>query len=91
MAKNSIPQDEQQTPVETVQSPAKWPSDWVQVRLSEAGLAFAGDSATVNVANTHMHYTFQGTTPTRVLRYAEWDKLLSKETINGQPMFELAE
>jgi hypothetical protein len=83
--------EEQQQEEQQVQSPAKWPSDWVQVRLSEAGLAFAGASGVVTVANTHMRYTFEGTKPTRVLRYAEWGKLLSKETINGQPMFELDE
>jgi len=78
-----------QTPVAANAAPTKRISDWVQVQLTDAGREFAGPSGVIHVANGHMQYTFKGTASTRVLRYAEWGKVLSKETFNGQPIFEL--
>ncbi len=42
-------------------------SDFVNVRLSEAGRAFAGEHGVVRVANAHMGYSFSGDAPQRVL------------------------
>jgi hypothetical protein len=63
-------------------------SDFLNVRLSqdaiEAGLT------SVRVANAHFHYEFAADKPTRVLT-SEWSRVLSKETFDGKPIFEIAE
>jgi hypothetical protein len=64
--------------------------DFVRVRLSAAGLQFAGD--TVLRIHTHrMRYAFQGSTPMEVLRFAEWPALQKEVNLAGEPLFELAE
>ncbi|MBN9614412.1 MAG: hypothetical protein BGO25_05560 [Acidobacteriales bacterium 59-55] len=69
-------------------SPAQNKSDFVNVRLSVAGRAFAGDNGVVRIANAHMNYKFAGDKPQRVLT-SEWTKILSTEQIDGSPMFEI--
>lgn len=69
-------------------SPEQVKSDFVNVRLSAAGRAFAGENGTVRIANAHMTYKFSGNKPQRVLT-SEWSKILSAESYQGSPMFEI--
>ena len=69
-------------------SPAQSKSDFVNVRLSVAGRAFAGDNGVVRIANAHMSYKFASDKPQRVLT-SEWTKILSTEQVQGSPMFEI--
>ncbi len=85
----SKPTPAAKAPVVAVPAQAKPTSDWVQVQLTDAGRTFAGPSGVVHIANGHMQYSFKGTSAPRALRFAEWGKVLSQETINGQPLFEL--
>lgn len=68
-------------------SPAAVKSDFVNVRLTAAGAAHAGQPGTVRVANGHFDYTFTADTPVRVLT-SEWNKLFSKRVVDGAPVFE---
>jgi hypothetical protein len=63
-------------------------SDFVNVRLSDAGRNFAGPNGTVRIANAHMNYKFNGDQPQRVLT-SEWSKVFSAEKYDGNPIFEL--
>ena len=63
-------------------------SDFVQVRLTEAGRATHGR---VHVANAHMSYVFEGDQEQRVIYRAEWLPTLSREMVDGKPMFEIVE
>jgi hypothetical protein len=63
------------------------PSDFVNVQLSAAGMAFA-NGAPVRIATLHMNYTFAPGKPVRVLT-SEWAKALSRETVKGLSIFEL--
>jgi hypothetical protein len=65
------------------------PSDFVQVQLSAAGLAFAGAGGQVRIANGHFCYIFTPGKPVRVLA-SEWRRVLSIKLFNGQPIFEIA-
>jgi len=65
-------------------------SDFVEVRLTEAGRKFAGENGQVHVANAHMAYDFAGESTQRVVRY-QWTQTLSRELVDGAPMFEIAE
>jgi hypothetical protein len=65
-------------------------SDFVNVRLTHAGVGFAGEHGVVHVANAHMAYTFAGQEPQRVVMY-QWRGTLSRELVAGQPMFEIVE
>lgn len=70
-------------------SPAQVKSDFVNVRLADAGRAFAGPNGSVRIANAHMDYKFSGDVAQRVLS-SEWTKVLSVERCEGGgPMFEL--
>ncbi len=64
--------------------------DFVMVRLTEAGRAFAGDGGKLRVANAHMSYTFEGTTAQRVVYRGDWTTVLSMEKAYGKPLFEIA-
>jgi hypothetical protein len=64
-------------------------SDFVDVQLSAAGLAMVGVDGALQIANAHLSYKFTPGKSTRVLT-SEWAKLLSKETIQGQNVLELA-
>lgn len=64
-------------------------SDFVEVRLSAAGIAYAGQGATVTISNGHFSYVFSGATPVRVLT-SEWRRVLSVKQSQGQPLFETA-
>jgi hypothetical protein len=57
--------------------------------LSAAGLNYAGQGATVRIANGHFSYVFTGSTPVRVLT-SEWRRVLSLKLHLGQPVFEMA-
>ena len=63
--------------------------DFVQVRLSEAGLQFA-NGAPLRIHTAHLRYAFDGATPVEVLKFAEWPLLSRECDPNGKPMFELA-
>jgi len=64
-------------------------SDFVQVQLSAAGIAFAGAGATVRIVNGHFSYVFTPGKPVRVLS-SEWRRALSLKTVNGKAILELA-
>lgn len=65
------------------------PSDFVNVRLTDAGREFAGPNGSVRIANAHMSYQFSGDTPQRVLT-SEWTKIFSTEKCQGVAlMFEI--
>lgn len=63
-------------------------SDFVNVQLSAAGVAFAGAVKQVRISNGHFSYTFTAGTAVRVLT-SEWSRVLSRERYQGQPIFEL--
>ena len=65
------------------------PSDFVQVQLSAAGVAFAGTGGQVRIANGHFAYLFSATKPVRVLT-SEWSRTLSRKTFNGAPILMIA-
>jgi hypothetical protein len=62
-------------------------SDFVQVQLSPAGVAFAGPGGSVRVTNGRFDYTFAQGTPVRVL-VSEWRKVLSLRSHQGAAIFE---
>lgn len=69
-------------------SPAQVKSDFVNVRLADAGRTFAGTGGTVRIANAHMNYKFSGDAAQRVLT-SEWTKIFAIEKYNGAAMFEM--
>lgn len=71
-------------------SPVQVKSDFVNVRLSEAGRTLAGPNGKIRIANAHMDYSFSGDAPQRILT-SEWRKVLSIERCAGELMFELAD
>jgi hypothetical protein len=65
-------------------------SDFCNVRLSAAGIKFAGEGAQLRVTVNRISYVFVGEASTRVLT-SEWARLLSQEkTYEGEPLLELA-
>jgi hypothetical protein len=64
-------------------------SDFVEVQLSAAGIAAAGENGTLRITAAHMSYQFAPGQPVRVLT-SEWAKVLSTEQLKGQLIFELA-
>jgi hypothetical protein len=65
------------------------PSDFIDVQLSAAGAAFAGDGATLRIGNGRFNYTFVSGTPVRVLT-SEWRLALSHRRHDGAPILEPA-
>lgn len=63
-------------------------SDFVNVRLSDAGRAFAGEHGIVRIANAHMNYAFTDDKQQRVLT-SEWAKVLSTVVFEGKSVFEI--
>ncbi len=63
-------------------------NDFVQVRLTEAGLAFAGKGAQLRIATLHMHYVFTGQASQEVLAAGEWRILAAECDAAGKPLFE---
>ncbi len=64
--------------------------DFVHVRLSEHGRAFAGEGETLRIATGRFHYVFTGAQPVEVLRFAEWPQIAADVDSAGHPLFELA-
>jgi hypothetical protein len=64
-------------------------SDFVNVQLTAAGVQIAGASGSIQVTAQRLSYKFTPGLTTRVLT-SEWTKVLSKETLQGQTLFELA-
>ena len=80
------------TPVTITAAPAAAKAvapDFVNVRLSAAGKAFAGPSGKVRIATAHMHYIFVGDTPQRVVYRGDWTKTLSSTKWESKCLFEL--
>jgi hypothetical protein len=63
-------------------------SDFVDLQLSSAGIAFCGQGASLRIANGHYDYTFTPGTPVRVLS-SEWRRGFPVKTCNGQPILEV--
>ncbi len=63
--------------------------DFVNVRLSAAGKAFAGPSGKVRIATAHMHYIFEGDAPQRVVYRGDWTKSLASTKHGTDCLFEL--
>lgn len=66
------------------------PSDFAQVRLTLAGVAFAGDTQTLRLGNAHSDYTFVGQISQKVVRRGELPMFLAYTLPDGRPMFECA-
>lgn len=65
-------------------------SDFVDVQLTEAGVAFAGGS-TLRINVGRRAFAFEPGAPLRVERSYEWGGVLSRQfTPVGEPTFELA-
>ena len=62
--------------------------DFVNIRLSEAGLRMAGDAGTVGWANSHRHFHFKAGEVQEVERSFEWNHLLKHELFHGEPILE---
>jgi hypothetical protein len=64
-------------------------SDFVEVQLSTAGIAAAGQDGALRITAARMSYEFKPGARVRVLT-SEWAKVLSTETLKGQAIFEFA-
>ncbi len=64
-------------------------TDFVELQLSEAGLAMAGKGGVLQIATARLVYKFTAGSTTRVLT-SEWSRVLSREMYQGQPIFEVA-
>ena len=64
-------------------------SDFVQVQMSEAGIAFAGTGGTIRVENSRSHFVFTAGKPLRVVKSYEWGYLATQKNADGKPLFEL--
>lgn len=64
--------------------------DFVKIKLSAAGEKFAA-GAPLSIANAHCHFTFKASDEVEVTRAYEWNAFLSKESVDGKPMFEVVE
>lgn len=62
--------------------------DFVKIKLSASGERFAA-GAPLGIANRHCQYTFTAGEAVEVTRAYEWESFLSKESVNGEPMFEV--
>jgi hypothetical protein len=62
--------------------------DFVNIRLSEAGLKMAGAAGTVGWANARRHFHFVAGEAQEVDRAFEWNHLLKNELFEGQPILE---
>lgn len=65
-------------------------NDWVEVRLSAAGEARA-EGAPLHVHEGHHQFTFVAGEAQRVTRAFDWEMILSRQTIGGQPLFEIVD
>lgn len=63
-------------------------SDFVEVQLSAAGVAYAGAGGAVRIANAHFSYVFTAATPVRVLT-SEWRRVLSLKTYQGAAILQI--
>lgn len=64
-------------------------SDFVNVELSAAGVAFAGKGGVVRITAAHFDYTFAAGKTVRVLT-SEWSRSLSKRLVNGKSILQIA-
>jgi hypothetical protein len=64
-------------------------SDFVEVQLSAAGIQAAGVDGALRITAAHMSYEFTPGARVRVLT-SEWAKVLSRETLRGNTILELA-
>jgi hypothetical protein len=62
--------------------------DFVEVKLSEAGERFAA-GAPVGLGGGNYHFRFEPGKSQRVTRAGDWNRVLSREMVEGEPMFEL--
>lgn len=65
------------------------PSDFIDIQLSPEGLLAAGPKGSLRITTQHLSYVFTPGSTVRVLS-SEWNRLLSREQRNGQPLFALA-
>jgi len=64
--------------------------DWVNVQLTAAGEALAGEGELV-IAGPRYEFRFRAGQPLRVTRAFDWGQILQHETHDGQPVFEVVE
>jgi hypothetical protein len=64
--------------------------DFVNVRLNELGEKLAGGSPMVLTGSKHS-FTFKAGESQPVTRVLEWERVLSKEHHDGEPIFELVD
>jgi hypothetical protein len=62
--------------------------DFINIRLSAAGLKRAGEAGTVGWANSRRHFHFAAGEIYEVERSYEWNHLLRHEFYEGQPLLE---
>ena len=60
----------------------------VTVKLSAKGEEFADGSA-IEVGGANYHFRFEPGKSLEVTRVLDWERVLSKERVAGEPMFEL--
>lgn len=65
-------------------------TDFVNIRLTDAGRAFAGPNGSVRIANAHMSYRFTGSATQRVLT-SEWTRIFALEQFDGNAGFEIVD
>jgi hypothetical protein len=63
--------------------------DFVELQLTAAGVAFAGEGGIVRMNNGHYSYTFTASQPVRVLS-SEWRRGFPVKTFDGQPILQIA-
>jgi hypothetical protein len=64
--------------------------DFVQVKLSAAGEEMAGSGGTLSISKGRRSFTFKAGVVQRIERSWEWNMVLSGETFQGSPIFEIA-
>lgn len=62
--------------------------DFVNIRLSAAGLRMAGTPGTVGWANGRRHFHFKAGEVQEIERAFEWIYLLANERFEGEPILE---
>lgn len=63
--------------------------DFVDIRLSAAGVKLAGEGGVVRFANGRRHFEFAAGVVQEIERSYEWNALLRHELVGGEPIFEV--
>lgn len=64
-------------------------SDFIDIQLSAAGIAFAGKNGTLQISTGRFSYAFKPGESQRVL-VSEWSRTIAQEMFEGKTLFEIA-